>query len=560
MKKALAIIVCLTLVFTSLGLSGNAADEEKVMPVIFIDGFTGSCLYEDDYMVFPPYYDDVSTDSISKMLVSLIFGLFTGNYSPLIKNAEAAFPMLLDDMKRLTVNPDGSSEHNIRVWSQDAEIMRYRTIFGKTANAIEEETGSENCFMFRHDWRLSLVDAAAQLNAFVEQVIELTGADSVALFSYSQGGQVAATYLKYYGDKGQVGKIVFVNSPIAGTKLAVSALDKKQLSVSLVSIMRLVSFISGAENNYDRLLGLVNLRFLNNALTAVISEELYPVCLYWGGVWDMIPLEDYEQLKAKYLDPTEQKWLIEKSDKYHYEVMANTADIFADAKAKGISVSVLSCIDCGIATNTSINGDSIVDVYGSSGAFAAGFGKELKSGYVPKRTVCNDSGHNHISPDRSVDASCAFLPENTWFVIGQGHCQFDEDEYTVRLLTKLMTSDELQSIYSDSDFPQFRYGTAPQNELYISFGEKDAGYISNGDLSVTVTNTSHSESVKLVSLRAGFGLCSAQINNGAVIEPGESATFALRGCSGFRSNEAVRIKAVFKGSVLKTKELTYTSV
>lgn len=119
-------------------------------------------------------------------------------------------------------------------------------------------------------------------------------------------------------------------------------------------------------------------------------------------------------------------------------------------------------------------------------------------------------------------------------------------------------------MYSNDDYPQFRYGTATENEIYISFNERSAGYIKNGDTSVTVTNTGR-KPITLSSLTVDGIFCCAKDVSGAVIAPGESKAFELKGCKSFKNNETARVKAAYKiqkddSSVLKSKTFVYTAI
>ena len=59
-----------------------------------------------------------------------------------------------------------------------------------------------------------------------------------------------------------------------------------------------------------------------------------------------------------------------------------------------------------------------------------------------------------ISPSMEIDATGCYLPENTWFVEGQYHGQYYYEEYTRKLVTKLLFTDDIKDVYSDPEFPQ----------------------------------------------------------------------------------------------------------
>ena len=67
-------------------------------------------------------------------------------------------------------------------------------------------------------------------------------------------------------------------------------------------------------------------------------------------------------------------------------------------------------------------------------------------------------------PSREIDASSAYLPENTWFVEGQYHGQYFYEEYTRSLVTKLLFTDEIKDVHSSKAFPQFEFSNNPYGD------------------------------------------------------------------------------------------------
>nr|MCR5484910.1 alpha/beta hydrolase [Clostridiales bacterium] len=532
-KKALSVLLCVVIVLsgTSILSFARPESEDKKMPLIFISGFTGNSLYCDGEHVFPPSFDGITKEQGVRLVKSLLRGFLSRNYSDLVKTAGEELSELLDEFKKSAVNPDGTQDYNTDARKRPAN-RSYGFAFGTAERKIEDALGYYNTFDFVYDWRDSLVDVADDLDKFIDDVLRLTGAENVAIFGYSLGGQVAATYLRFYGSLGKVGKVVFVNSPLLGTKSDAATLDRDQLDVSISSALRLASFLNGERYPFEWLTEKVGIRFLNRAIGAILDAYVVPVALYWGSVWDMLPLEDYEPMKKQYLDEKEQKWLIEKSDKLHYEVMAKMPEIIDSALKQGISLSSITCTDCGIATARKVNGDCIVSAHGSSGANCTDNGKHFSANYKQLNTTCADPSHSHISPDRMIDASSALLPENSWYIIGEGHCQYDEDDYAVALLEKLMTGDSLKDVHTDPAFPQFRYGSSYINQVGVRFGDREMGYVGTGDDKITLENfdceyrKSDDINVKYVKIRNG--LLTRRININSLLKPGETKTINIR--------------------------------
>ncbi len=559
MKKALSLLMCVILA-VSLIPSAYAKESKTASPVIFICGFTGSGLYDETgYEMFPPYYDSVTAADIVKLLPTIFFGMMTGRYEWMNRQLAATFPRLLEEFNCSAISPDGTEDYPLTVRSHDpAECHSRGTDY--TLRQIAKGTGGFH-YNFFTDFRRNVVDVADELDEFIAGVLKETGAEKVSLFGYSQGGSVAAAYMSEYGEKNLLDRVAFVNSPIFGTETASSAMDIRNLDLSLNSLMKLGKFLGVDIGLFNELTNLIDVRFLNGALKAFEEEYLFPVALYWGGLWDMVPMEDYEALKKLLLNEQEQAWLIEKSDEYHYSVMENLDAVIADAKANGTQVSFISGTDCRLVANDNYNGDGVVDTYGASRAFSTTHGKTFPADYQAKSTVCSNPSHNHISPDRCLDASTCVLPENTWFNIGHGHCQYDEDPYMVELLTHLFTDNTIQDIHSDERFPQFHYGTSYVNSVGIRFGQQPFGYLTVNDKQVTLINYCKEEiTVKTIFVNGLPVYALKPIKIGV----GEEATVDLSYLPRMKTNTAVKIRVDFRRAEQKIKltenaEMVYTA-
>jgi hypothetical protein len=53
----------------------------------------------------------------------------------------------------------------------------------------------DNEFDFLYDWRLDPYTSAAQLDAYIDEIIEVTGHDKVIINAYSEGGEISLEYV-----------------------------------------------------------------------------------------------------------------------------------------------------------------------------------------------------------------------------------------------------------------------------------------------------------------------------------------------------------------------------
>ena len=311
--------------------------------------------------------------------------------------------------------------------------------------------GEDHVFTFTVDWRLGQVDAAKRLDDFIQQVKALTGHQKVNLHSISHGGQLVGFYLFYYGYKQDVNNAVLNVPALCGSSIVADLLYNEGISFDEHTLMQMVQAGFVMENDFDWLFDLIPLDMLDEPARALIWEGLWPILRYCGSVWDLLPEADYRVLRDRYLDPVENAALIEKLDESHFQVMPQMGESLRRARNEyGVNVSIMASTGNGLATGSQSNSDFIIDTQYTSGAYCAEVGERFPNNYQPKATVCSNPSHNHVSPSMEVDASCAFLPENTWFIEGQFHGMSYWDDYSKSLYLKLLLTDELENVRSNS--------------------------------------------------------------------------------------------------------------
>ena len=99
---------------------------------------------------------------------------------------------------------------------------------------------------------------------------------------------------------------------------------------------------------------------------------------YWGSIWDFIPLEYYEDLKAERLDPIDSAALIEKTDMVHYDIMADFhTNLQKCVNDYGINISIIAGTDVPCVSGLRTNGDALIRVTDSTGALCAPYGERF---------------------------------------------------------------------------------------------------------------------------------------------------------------------------------------
>lgn len=201
--------------------------------------------------------------------------------------------------------------------------------------------------------------------------------------------------------------------------------------------------------------------------------------------------------------------------------MPKLSETFAECRARGTQASIICGTGSQLALGGDINGDVVLPASGVSGALTAPLGERFPDGYTGAGTACNDPEHYHISPSMEMDASTAYLPENTWFVEGHYHGQYFYEEYTRSLVTKLLLTDDIKDVYSDPDYPQFTSSNNSYRTVRLSFDSSGGAYLTGGDKALVVENLSTNNYIKVLSVVAdGVELKFSAITS-APIAPGE---------------------------------------
>ncbi len=547
MKKALSLLLSLVMLVTlcSVGISGAYEITNKTKyPVIVVPGFMSSELYKIDeetgekvtvwsWGAAADLVGGASSGNLGGIVSDFATYLLAGDVDPIAKRLGEGFNRIFVDIKS---NPDGTpynKEVYLAVSSPEETNFKYlRENYpdgrhqqeSEIMSHVCDEVGAENTFAFGYDFRLGAVDAAECLKDYIDAVLEYTGSEKVNIFAVSHGGQVTGTYLTLYGDEGKVNNAVLTFPALGGAGIAYDAFNYKHEGFNFGDVGLLV-FIQHAmllEEDLHYLVEAGLLGFLDE-----LASALVPYCFetigYWGSLWDFIPLEYYDELKAELLDEELNAGLIEKSDFMHYEIMSadgeyNYYDGFRKAQQAGTNVYIMAGYDIQIVTGMSVSSDAIIPTAAATGAVCAPFGERFADGYIQ----AVDTGFNQLSPTMTVDASTGYLPEHTWYIQDYHHGMTYKDEYTKDLLYTLLLNDESYDVHSFARFPQFHATTNPAHAIHAQFDSSVEGYASAEDNALVITNVCKESSVMVTAINVrGTDDISFRFSP-VVLRPGES--------------------------------------
>jgi len=463
MKKFLSVLLCVTMLLGTLGaltvsatsfrpfVPGEPCDCEFV-PIIKLTG-GGSELTENygepDEMSYFGMFDDSGS-----MARDLFPGLpkFAAAVTTAILPDPSSFLGLLPDPNKITdaiieffdpwvspvaFNPDGTS----------VKEGLCRPTFKEEFEKEQDHQSPTARYTYGFDWRLSPLENADLFNDFVQEIKELTGHEHVHIQGISGSGPLMLAYVDQYVngvEDPDALSIVFAQTTGFGLSFYGSVLNARYNvnAKGLSSPDVIYSFVG--ESQANSILFLLN-TFYNlgilDVLSAVVSllpqqawDRVYEeitrkTFAAWPGAWGSCPPEDFASARARVTSKGIDKVyggqeFLDKIDAYH-ELQLNAGKVLQEASEK-IKVAVLAGYNLAMIPldrRDNSTSDGMTSTSQSSlGATAAQFGRKLPASY----TQAVKDNHNHISPDRKVDASTCALPENTWFLKNTAHQRWYE--------------------------------------------------------------------------------------------------------------------------------------
>ncbi len=198
------------------------------------------------------------------------------------------------------------------------------------------------------------------------------------------------------------------------------------------------------------------------AVAAAVERLAGSIMVRSTSMWTLCPSGAYKAAAEKYLSTPEMADIKAQTDKYYQAQLNARSNIkkLADSGVQVLCVAEynMNLINVGTSWNSE-NADYIIQLDSTSmGAHAAKVGETLPADYVQQNTYCQNPEHNHISPDRVVDASTGLFPDTTFYVDNQRHDLTQHNNFVLELAMELIAHDDITDVYSSPKFPQFTSG------------------------------------------------------------------------------------------------------
>lgn len=561
MKKIIAVLLSLTIVFTSFAASAAVVETGLVTgditeyPVIIVPGYSACSLIYGEDRETGEHVWGINMDLIIERLLARIADLGIGLGIMSFDNAEYIASVVGEEFavmfEKIRCNPDGSSVYPIKREITTAEqsnslLLMESNPDGEHQHEIEiaaeiaHYIGYKNIYNFQSDFRMGAEVCATMLDEYIQTVKKHSGKDKVNIFSLSHGGQVTATYLNLFGYKGDVDNAVMTVPAIGGAGIAYDAI-MESFDFDEECLFRFIENGTMMEENMNWLVKAQQLGFLDNILDN-LAPHIKEILGYWGSIWDFIPLDKYEEAKEFSLDPVASAELIKKSDRYHYEILASMPEKFAECIENGMNISIISGTGNRIVSGLNENSDGIITTTASTGATCAPCYERFADGYV-QINDCN--GKNKVSPAMDIDASTAYMPDNTWFVDNLYHGMTYKDDYSRELMMTLLLTDNITDVYSNPRFPQFKDSTNPSLTVYAEFEGCTPGFIDSNAKNLVVTNTSKTSKVRISAVDADGIDLKFKVSPFKQLAPGESIVIPFSGDIPEISRKSARITVYY---------------
>ncbi len=216
-----------------------------------------------------------------------------------------------------------------------------------------EEYGYDHAYYYAYSSFGDTLEAAANLNEYIDMVKAQTGHDKVSLVFISLGGTIGNVYLSEHCDPTEIDRVVFAAAAVDGSYLLGDLMaGKSTLGDGNTIYNELIpNLISILAEEYEALAYVGNAvaraipqelfsDFLNEALTRAVNEVLGKLMHNCPSMWALVPSAMYPELSKQLISDEAHKVLKEKTDKY-YKIQKNAAKTVQEMTEKGVDIFVI---------------------------------------------------------------------------------------------------------------------------------------------------------------------------------------------------------------------------
>lgn len=460
MKKIISLVLALCMSFLLTAPASAIVDADYNVPTILIRGDGASLADEEGNIIWPiQISDEEEKQEITDAIINVVLpywpiGLIKNDWSGFCDALYEAVFLIFEDTRLdgngvPVVKSDISAEY-----ANENETMRHTDVkadWGQSRYYYDDYT-------FSYDFRLSPFEVMDDLHAYIEDVMEATGASQVNIVGRCLGGGFTMAYLHYYLNKvnnegvAPYIKNVMFDSVVSNDCDPLTDAFRGKIDLDSDAIARFLNeFVDDDDSVISGVLDVVpflneviltsynlfnELGVLDEALLtpfedvyAQIYGDLVPRILSavmgtWPGYWTAVDPEHYEEARD-FVYGTEgsekrqgNEGLVAKLDRYHYEVASQRDAIMDECKKLGIHFGAVAKYGYQLfpfVESQNELADQFVTLESSSfGATTSLVGETLSDEYIAQRIELGYG--DYISADKQVDLSTSVLKDTTWII------------------------------------------------------------------------------------------------------------------------------------------------
>lgn len=492
LKKLIAVLLAVVMLVPIGALAGYAATCScPNTPYVYVYGQQWLWVTEEDGTRHAPLEEDsYDIPAIAKALAPVLFKAIQTDdwteYGEALYNVMApTYAELKVDGNGFPINANTGIEHK---WD-------YASVSGAHYRHMGEP------HIYRFDSRLSPMDVADDMHAYIEAVKEKTGHDKVNIVSRCLGCSYVMAYLYKYERENNysgVNRLILLNGTQNGTTW-LNAVFTGNIEIDADSLVRFLHTSESLTGELDsnisellfltvdmlsetysinRVIDIIQRMYdkIKDTAIAPIIREYYGTC---GGYLAM--LTDGFDEAIDYIFPTEADkaayaGVIAKAKDYNDNVLLKNDEILLEMDAA--SVPVFTIVEYGYqqypvaGEQSALVADNTIGVVEQSfGATVSKVDSTLSQEYIDAQTAAGLG--KYISADKQIDASTCLFPERTWFIKNLNH-QFPNEIHV--MVNYLAFTADAPTIDSNPAYPQFMNCTkrADGYEYFVPLQETNA--------------------------------------------------------------------------------------
>ena len=517
MKKVLAFALALIMATGCLSVVANALPSNGIIPTIFIPGLfqCETKAYDENGQVMTdslgnpleePFFLPNTIDIVGNALVNALIPIS----KMLIKQedkdrlaAQAFADVLCETLMGVNkCDKNGKFINDIRATKYDVSVAelndydRNEILDSFPIQGYIDKVGGESLYFFSYASLGNMIDVANELYDYVQYVKERTDSEKVNIVPVSQGGSIMNALLAIYNEKGRsaaedFNRIVYVVPALDGSLIIGEAYEYGFIDDDDELYNKMIPALMGEDDVVSYLINIV-LRIMPNAdlngiLDAATETLVQDYMKYSTLMWGLCPTDNYIPkdsdttgrigARAMYLLDEDSKEILRQTDWYYNEAQMKSDENILKAKADGVEI--FDIVDYNfqlfhvVDSYDDVNADGIIQLDSTSMvAYSVNCNTPLPADHEAMYTAqCSDpDNHNHISPDKTVDAGAGLLPDTTFYFNGQPHEQTASNDVIITLVSELIMNNEITDVYSTPRFPQFN-GTRKTKSLVKDIAE-----------------------------------------------------------------------------------------